>query len=129
MNPNDPEGHGCNVYHEAVEQPLATEHYTADDVYIRQCVVPKKDSLIPQHSHTYPHMTMLAKGSMRVWKDGVLLGDEVAPKAIFIEAGTKHGFQTLEDDTIFYCIHNVMRTGQVEIDKKHEIVGKKCPGA
>lgn len=58
---------------------------------------------------------------MRAWKDGVLLGDFTAPHFIFIPAHTKHRFQTLEDGTIMWCIHNISRTGAVEIAEEHQL--------
>ena len=125
MNPNDPYGHGCNPLIEAEDQPHGIEHFTADGVYIRQGVVAKAGTIIPQHSHVYPHMTMLVKGSMTVWEDDVLVGNRIAPDGIYIKPGVKHAFKTLEDDTIFYCIHNVSRTGKVEIKEEHHLVGVK----
>lgn len=125
MNPNDPFGEGCNVALEHGEQPHCVEHFTADGVYVRQIVVKKKGSLIPQHAHAYDHLTMIVKGSVKVWEDGVPKDDRKAPDSIYIKAGTKHGFLTLEADTILYCIHNVSRTGQVEISDEHQISGDK----
>lgn len=125
MNSNDPKGEGCNVLVPAGEQPHGVEHYTADGVYIRQIVVAKANSLIPQHSHVYSHMTMLVKGSIRVWENGILKGDRAAPTGIFIKAGIKHSFLTLEDDTILYCIHNISRKGSVEIKEEHQVLEEK----
>jgi quercetin dioxygenase-like cupin family protein len=120
MNPNDKDGEGCNkvVYKDEL-QPEYVEHYTADNVYIMQINIPKKDSLVPQHSHAYDHMTILAKGSVRIWEDGVDKGIRTAPSSIFIKAGVKHTFCTFEDDTLLYCIHNISRTGKVEIAEEH----------
>lgn len=78
-------------------------------------------TLIPQHAHIYPHTTMIAKGRLRVWKEGTLLGDFEAPRPIYIEAGAKHTLLALEDDTLAYCIHNVARTGAVEIHAEHQL--------
>lgn len=121
MNPDDPYGEGCNPLVLAPEQPHGIEHFTADGVYIRQGVVAKAETLIPQHSHRYGHFTMLAKGSMRVWADDKLLGDFKAPTGVFIKANVKHKLLTLEDDTVFYCIHNTARTGKVEIAEEHHL--------
>lgn len=120
MKENDPYGTGCNPLVALDEQPTGVEHFTADGVYIRQIVVKKKDSLIPQHAHAYDHMTMLVKGSIRVWEDGKEIGERVAPTGVYIKAGVKHSFQTLEDDTVLYCIHNTSRTGAVEIQEEHQ---------
>lgn len=116
---------GCEVLHAADEQPHTVEHITSDGVYIMHIVIPKAQSLVPQHSHVYDHTTMVAKGKVKVWEDGKFMGDKVAPASIFIKAGAKHSFLTLEDNTILYCIHNVSRTGEVEIAEEHQIVGEK----
>ena len=126
MNPNDKEGEGCNVVlHASEHQANCVENYTADGIYIMQIHVPKKDSLIPQHSHVYDHTTMLAKGTIHIWEDGVDKGIRVAPTGIYIKAGIKHMFHTLEDDTLLYCIHNVSPKGKVEVKEEHQIVGEK----
>ncbi len=104
-------------------QPYGTEIYTSDGVFIKEIRIPRVHSYIPQHSHDYDHTSLLAVGSIRVWKDGVLDRDYKAPAGIFIEAGVKHTFLTLADDTIVYCIHNVSRNGQVSIAEEHQIVG------
>lgn len=129
MNPNDPEGEGCNALNPATNQPHGAIHYTADGVYIREINVDDAGTLIPQHSHVYPHTTMLVKGSIRVWEDGKLIGDRVAPTGIFIKAGVKHSFLTLENNTILYCIHNVSRTGDVEVKEGHHIFKRNPPYA
>ena len=123
MNSNDPFGVGCNVAGAPCEQPHTVEHVTAAGVYIRQIVVKKKDSLIPQHAHAYDHTTLLVKGSVRVWEDRVYKGERIAPCGIYIRAGVKHGFRTLEDDTILYCIHNAARLGHVEVSGEHQLGG------
>jgi hypothetical protein len=37
----------------------------------------------------------------------------------------KHTFESLEDDTILYCIHNLMRSEIVELLEEHQIVGDR----
>lgn len=108
--------------HPAEEQPHGVEIHMADDVFIKQMVIPRAGTFVPQHSHNYDHTSMLAVGSVRAWVDGVLKGDFQAPTGILIEAGTKHTFMALEDNTVLYCIHNVSRTGLIEIDEEHQIV-------
>lgn len=112
-----------------MNQPTQIDFAEADGIFIKQIVFGEKDSLVPQHSHTYDHVSMLAVGSVRAWKDGVLLGEFKAPRSIHIDAGTKHLFQTLEPNTIIYCIHNVSRTGIPEVMEEHQIVSEECPSA
>lgn len=106
-----------------VEQPYGVEIHGADGVFIKQMIIPKAGTLVPQHSHTYDHTWMLALGSARLWEDGRLVGDKKSPCGITIKAGTKHTFMSLEDNTIGYCIHNVSRTGDVEIVEEHQFEG------
>lgn len=98
-----------------------TEIYIADDIFTKQMHIKHEGMFIPQHSHSYDHISMLAKGSVRVWQDGVFSGDYVAPVGIKILANIKHTFMSLEPDTIIYCIHNIGRNGQVEIDEEHHL--------
>ena len=112
------------------KQPYGVEIHMADGIFIKQMTVEKAYTIIPQHSHTYDHTSMIAKGSFRAWKNNVLLGDFTAPTGLLIEAGNKHLFQSLEDHSVIYCIHNVERTGKVEIMDEHTIIdGVLCPPA
>jgi quercetin dioxygenase-like cupin family protein len=107
----------------AAEQPYGVEFYTADGVGIKEMHIPKAGTYVPQHSHVYGHTSLLALGSVRVWQDDRLIGDFEAPKGIFIPAGVKHKFLSLVDETIVYCIHNTSRTGKIEVQDEHHIVG------
>lgn len=107
----------------AEEQPYGVEIRMADDVFIKQMAIPKAGTYVPQHSHAYDHTSMLAVGSVRVWEDEVLKGDFTAPTGLFIRAGTKHCFLSLEDNTVVYCIHNVSRGDLVEILEENHILG------
>ena len=111
------------LFEELDEQPVTVEIKMADGIFIKSHHVHKAWTWMPQHSHTYDHTSMIARGAVRVWKDGWLLGDFVAPKGILIAAGVKHMFVTLEDDTIIYCIHRIDRTGEVEIDAENRLPG------
>lgn len=102
-------------------QPFGVEIAIADEIFIKQMHVPFKDTLIPQHSHSYEHVSMLAAGRVDVWRDGSYWQAFIAPCAIVIAAGVKHTFRTLEDNTIIYCIHNITRTGEVEIAEEHQL--------
>jgi quercetin dioxygenase-like cupin family protein len=60
--------------------------------------------IVPQHSHTEPHTTLLTSGALRAWRGGELLGDFHAPSAIYIEAFIKHKFVSLEKNTLAFCV-------------------------
>lgn len=76
-------------------------------MFIKQLHLPKALTLVAQHVHTYDHQTLLASGSVTVWREGKIVGTFEAPDVIRIPAGEAHAFQALEDDTILYCIHNL----------------------
>jgi quercetin dioxygenase-like cupin family protein len=79
--------------------------------------LPKAGIMIAQHSHSFDHYTMVAYGSIRVWKNGKLIGDFKAPEGVLIEAYSKHKIMSLEDNTVGYCLHN----GNAEIEDENEI--------
>jgi hypothetical protein len=103
-----------------IEQPYGVEIHSTDGIFIKQMVIPTAGTLVPQHSHTFDHLSMLATGAVRVWKDGVLVGDKVAPCGITIVAGSKHAFLALEDRTTIYCIHNLHGANDVGVLSEHQ---------
>lgn len=111
-------------FSKALEQPPVVEFSTADEVFIKQMLIAKAGTYIPQHSHLYDHTSMLAVGAIKVWEDGVLTGEHVAPKPLLIKKGVKHTFQALVDGTLVYCIHNLSHSGVVEILAEHQLVGE-----
>ena len=116
---------GCDILKASKNQPSVVEIFTSDGVSSMQIQVPDAGSLIPQHSHEYEHITLLAQGKIRAWKDGKYLGEFKAPAHLVIPANSKHTFETLVDDVLLYCIHNVERTGKIDVKEEHQIVGKK----
>ena len=109
----------------AEAQPVCEfEFYDADGVAIKQMHAPVRGIEIPQHSHEYDHLSMLARGSVMLYADNVYQGVYRAPAGIIIKAGVKHRFVTLEDNTIVYCIHNVSRSGGIDIREEHKLIEK-----
>ena len=106
----------------AAEQPISTDIGMADNMFFKQHVIPKAGTYVPQHSHTYDHISFLAVGALRLWQDGALVGDFAAPKLLTIKAHKKHTFLSLVDGTTFHCIHNIERAGVVEEEEHHELV-------
>lgn len=104
------------------DQPPEVEWTTVDRVFIKQMLIAKAGSFVPQHAHKYDHTSMLATGAVRVWRDGVFDGDRQAPEPIFIAAGVKHTFQALEDNTLIFCIHNAMRPDVAAVLEEHQLV-------
>lgn len=106
----------------AYEQPHGVEVHLVDDVFVKQMVVAKAGTFIPQHVHKYDHLSMLAVGSVKLWEDGRYTGEVKAPSGIVIKAGVRHMFQTTEDNTIVYCIHNAARADFAAIEEEHQVV-------
>lgn len=109
-------------YEIAPEQPYGVEIKMADGIFIKQMAIPKAGTIIPQHSHRYDHVSMLARGSVHVLRDGNDAGLFYAPTGITIPAGCKHTFRSLEDNTVVYCIHRIDRADEIEILEENRIV-------
>ena len=102
-----------------IEQPITRQYGIVDGIGIVQIEIQHTGVYVPQHSHEYDHITLIPVGGLRVWKNGVLDKDYFAPAMITIPAHVKHTFMSLKP-TVFCCIHNVSRTGHVEIHERHE---------
>ena len=109
-------------YVAAGRQPIVT-HRRADGVEVVQIEIPDAGTLTPQHSHAYEHMTFLARGTVRVSRDGAEPREYRAPDAITIPARAKHLFETLTPSVLLLCIHNTARAGVIEVVEEHQIVG------
>ena len=101
------------------------EFHTADDVFVKQLVLEKEGYVINQHAHTYDHTSMLATGKVRVFCDGQLLGDFVAPTGVFIKANAFHAILALEDNSVLYCIHNTHGFPREQLEQ--ELVAARNP--
>jgi hypothetical protein len=56
------------------------------------------------HTHQFDHLTLLAKGKLKVTVEGVVT-EFTAPHMIYIRADKRHELVALVDDTVAYCIH------------------------
>lgn len=56
------------------------------------------------HTHQFDHLTLLAKGKLRVTVEGQAT-EFTAPHMIYIRADKNHELVALVDDTVAYCIH------------------------
>lgn len=102
-----------------VHLPEDVQWTTPDGVFVKGMIMARRGTIVSQHAHEYAHTSLVAKGSVRVWVDGDehKFKDYHAPDAIVVPALAMHKFQSLVDNTAVYCIHNVARTGHVEIHK------------
>lgn len=109
----------------APEQPYGIEVYEADGLFLKQMIIPRARTFVPQHSHAYEHLTMLVRGAVNVWKDGVFDRRYEAPAGILIAAGVKHLFRSLLDNTELWCIHNLHNEAVVKVLEEHQLVEAK----
>lgn len=56
------------------------------------------------HTHQFDHLTLLAKGKLKVTVEGVAT-EFTAPHMIYIRADKRHELVALTDETVAYCIH------------------------
>lgn len=66
------------------------------------------------HTHQFDHLTLLAKGKLKVTVDGAIT-EFTAPHMIYIHADKIHELEALVDDTVAYCIHALRdeKTGDI----------------
>jgi quercetin dioxygenase-like cupin family protein len=93
-----------------VEHPYV-EFAEVDDIWVRAYSIEKAESIAAQHVHAHDHITIVSRGTVEAWQDGVLTGVYTAPALIKILAGKKHLFKALTDDVVFCCLHNLRGTG------------------
>ena len=88
-----------------------TVHTFADGLYSKQMVIPK-GYIAGMHKHKYSHLSILAKGRVRIKTDDY--NKEVnAPFCINIEAEKHHSIEALED-SVWFCIHATNETENVD---------------
>lgn len=102
------------------ETPTTIDWQTCDGMFIKQIVLREAGTLVAQHSHVLDHSTLLARGSIIVWRDGACSRHR-APEIIFIPAGIAHEFQTLEPDCLLYCLHNLHGGNAPAILAEHQL--------
>lgn len=73
------------------------------NLYVRMMRFDKKGDIEPGHSHVHDHLTLLAKGSLKVTVDGVV-SEFKAPHMIYIKKEKQHELIALEDDTLTFCV-------------------------
>jgi len=93
------------------EQPISTDIHLCAGLFVKHCVF-AAGTYIPQHSHEYEHLSVIATGAVRAWENGLLIGDFRAPAGIVIKARVPHLFLALEPMTTLLCVHRVDETGE-----------------
>ena len=70
---------------------------------------------VKQHTHTFDHMSVLAKGCAIV-RNGEEQASYYAPAIIPIKAGTQHSFEAINGDVTVLCVHRTDCEDENEID-------------
>jgi len=73
------------------------------NLYTRMMHFTNKGDTEPGHAHVYDHLTLLAKGSIKVTVNGEAT-EFTAPHSIYIQKNKQHELVALEDDTLAFCI-------------------------
>jgi quercetin dioxygenase-like cupin family protein len=74
------------------------------NLYSRMMHFRKAGDIEIGHTHQFDHLTLLAKGKLKVTVEGVAT-EFTAPHMIYIRADKVHELVALVDDTVAYCIH------------------------
>src|SRR4051794_31540299 len=53
-------------------------------IFCKVWTVPDADTVVPQHAHAHPHLTLLIAGTARVWCNNEYLGELTAPAVVKI---------------------------------------------
>lgn len=102
-----------------MNKPVTTDlKPDVDGIFIKVTDVPDAQTFLPQHSHTYDHVSFIATGATYIEEQGEtkVLRHVTAPAMVTIKAGVKHLFLTTEPNTRICCIHRIDRTGVIDIE-------------
>lgn len=99
---------------QAVDKGFSIEHHFVDGIYAKQMTI-DKNSKIPTHKHVYDHLSILAKGRVRVTVNQETV-EYSAPAAIEIKRDLVHTLTAMED-SVWFCIHATEATDPESADK------------
>lgn len=83
--------------------PISHIGYVAN-IYSRMMYFKQAGDIEQGHVHQFDHLTLLAKGKLKVTVEGVST-EFTAPHMIYIRKDTMHELEALMDETVAYCIH------------------------
>jgi quercetin dioxygenase-like cupin family protein len=93
---------------------IQVEHVFCGGIYAKKTTIPSGLEL-GQHEHNFDHLSVLAKGRVKVTVDGESK-EYKAGDCVEIAAGKVHRVETITD-TIWYCIHASDCVDEHDIDK------------
>jgi quercetin dioxygenase-like cupin family protein len=74
------------------------------NLYSRMMYFEKAGDIEVGHTHQFDHLTLLAKGKLKVTVEGSTT-EFAAPHMIYIHKDKVHELEALTDETVAYCIH------------------------
>lgn len=74
------------------------------NLYSRMMHFEKAGDIEIGHTHQFDHLTLLAKGKLKVTVEGKV-SEFIAPQMIYIHKDKVHELVALTDNTVAYCIH------------------------
>lgn len=102
---------------EIEQQPSETDVRLLAGTFVKEIRVAKAGTALPQHAHTFAHVSVIVRGAVRLYENKQHVGDYRAPSGILIRAHSKHLFVTLADDTVILCVHD----GDADVADEHII--------
>lgn len=89
-------------------------HFFCGNVYAKRMSLPK-GAVVSMHVHKYDHLSIVAKGRVRVLTDE---GEQEygAGDCLQVKAGVRHGIVGLED-SIWFCINSDVEPEEVRVNQ------------
>lgn len=78
----------------------------ADNVFVRMMYLIKAGDTVQGHAHTFDHITLISRGSVKMEHDNGS-AEYAAPALVITPKDIHHKFTALEDKTVLCCIHAV----------------------
>lgn len=96
-----------------MSQPLVYIGCVAN-LYSRMMHFEKAGDIEIGHTHQFDHLTLLAKGKLKVTVEGVVT-EFTAPQMIYITKDKIHELEAMTDETVAYCIHALRNKDNTDI--------------
>jgi quercetin dioxygenase-like cupin family protein len=93
--------------------PFIREMAIADNVLVYMNYLIEKGDEIQDHAHVFDHITLLARGSVKMEHDGGSK-EYTAPYLIITPKNIQHKFTALEDKCLLCCIHAIRDGDEIE---------------
>lgn len=90
----------------AEHQPEQVELTLYAGIFCKLWMVRDRGTVLPQHAHEYPHISLIVAGKVHGWCGDDYLGVFEAPATIKIAERTLHRFETITNNVVIACIHN-----------------------